>query len=92
MRIVWTESAADDLASIVEHISEDSVEAARSVARAIFAGVLNLRQMPHVGRKRSADNSRELVFAPWPYVVLYEVSGDRIYVKAIRHTSRDWSR
>lgn len=92
MNVVWTEGAADDLVAIVEYIRRDSSEAGRRVARTIFEEVMSLVTMPYRGRKRQTDSSRELVFAPWPYVAVYEVIEDKVYIKAIRHTSRNLAR
>lgn len=91
MRVIWSEGAADDLASIVRHIGEDSPEAARRVAEEIFDIVMSLPSLPFRGRKREEDSAREIVFAPWPYVAVYEIVEDKLYVKAVRHTARDRS-
>jgi toxin ParE1/3/4 len=90
MRVIWSDAAAEDLADIVDRIALDDDNAARRVAKRIFDDLMSLRNMPNRGREREMDTSRELVFAPWPYVALYEVIGDKIFVKGIRHTSRNW--
>ena len=92
MNVIWTEGAADDLVAIVEYIRQDSTDAGRRVAKTIVDEVASLAAMPYRGRKRQTDSSRELVFAPWPYVVVYEVIEGKVYIKAIRHTSRNLSR
>lgn len=92
MTVIWTEGAAHDLAGIVDYIRQDNPEAGRRVAKTIFEEVLSLVSMPYRGRKRLTDNSRELVFAPWPYVAVYEVIEDKVFIKAIRHTSRNLAR
>lgn len=92
MRVIWTQEAANDLESIVNHIRKDSVDAAQRVAKEIFDTVMALPSFPYRGRKREEDAGREIVFAPWPYIAAYEVIGNELYVKAIRHTSRDWPR
>ena len=91
MKVIWTEHAADDLESIVNQIRKDSPEAARRLAKEIFDTIMTLPALPLRGRKREEDAGRELVFAPWPYIVVYEVVETNLYIKAIRHTSRDWS-
>ncbi len=88
MKVIWSEAAANDLESIVRHISRDSPEAARRVAKEIFDIVMSLPSLPFRGRKREEDSAREIVFAPWPYVAVYEIVGDKLYVKAVRHTAR----
>lgn len=69
MRVRWTTTAADDLAHIVEYICKDKPAAARRVAQTIYRTIARLGKFPHVGR---ADNTRELVFSPWPYIAVYE--------------------
>jgi plasmid stabilization system protein ParE len=91
MKVVWTEGAAQDLTEIVDYIADDSPEAARRVAKHIFDALMKLQSTPYIGRKRTADSSRELVFAPWPYVAVDEVIGDAIYIKGVRHTARNWN-
>ena len=91
-RVRWTTDAADDLARIVERIREDDPEAARRVAETIYQGVASLRNLPNRGRRGLAENTRELIFAPWPYIAVYEVTPnqDQVHVLRIRHTSKNW--
>ena len=91
-RVRWTTDAADDLARIVQQIRKDNPEAARQVAETIYHGVASLRNLPNRGRPGLAENTRELLFAPWPYIAVYEVieSQDHVQVLRIRHTSKDW--
>jgi len=74
MRVRRTTNAADDLARIVNYIRKDNPEAARRVATAIFDGVADLRTFPKRGRIGLVRNTRELIFAPWPYVAVYEIN------------------
>ncbi len=89
-RVRWTANAANDLASIVNYIRKDNPDAATRVAKTIFDGVSELRTFPRRGRIGMVDNTRELVFAPWPYIAVYEVFEDQVLVLRIRHASRDW--
>jgi addiction module RelE/StbE family toxin len=90
MRVRWTAPAAKDLEHIVEYIRRDNPEAARRVARTIFEAVAGLRRFPERGRIGLAENTRELVFAPWPYIAVYEIAGDQVQVLRIRHAARNW--
>jgi toxin ParE1/3/4 len=67
-RVRWTTNAANDLTRIVERIREENSEAAQRVARTIYTAIGELRQFPHCGRIGLAENTRELVFSPWPYI------------------------
>ena len=91
-RVRWTTDAADDFARIVEQIREANPEAARRVAETIYQGVASLRNLPNRGRPGLAENTRELIFAPWPYIAVYEVieNQDQVQVLRVRHTSKDW--
>jgi plasmid stabilization system protein ParE len=89
MRVRWTEAAAEDLARIVQYIAEDKPEAARRVAQKIFEGVAALGAFPARGRTGFAENTRELLFPPWPYIAVYETIGDQVHVLRIRHAARD---
>lgn len=90
MKVVWTEGAADDLEKIAEYIHKESPDAAQRVARAIYDRIMSLQSMPHRGRLRAEDSSLELVLPSLPYIVLYEIIDEGVFVKAIRHTSRSW--
>jgi len=88
MRIRWTTNAADDLARIVERIRPHNDEAALNVARTIYNGIASLQDFPNRGRKGLAENTRELVFPPWPYIVVYEIWEDQLHILRIRHASQ----
>jgi addiction module RelE/StbE family toxin len=90
MRVRWTTTAADDLASIVEYIHKDNPAAARRVAQIIFEAVAGLRKFPNRGRIGLTENTRELVFSPGPYIAVYEIVGDQVQVLRIRHAAQDW--
>jgi len=90
MKVRWTARAADDLASIVDYIRKDNPESALRVARTIFDAVAALQKFPNRGRRGLAENTRELVFAPLPYIAVYEILVDRVQVLRIRHASQKW--
>ncbi len=90
MHIRWTSNAAADLTRIVERIRTGNPEAAQHVAQTIYNRVAALSTFPNRGRAGLADNTREIVFAPWPYIAVYEVIEDQVQVLRIRHASQDW--
>ena len=90
MRVRWTGPAADDLQDIVRFIRNDNPTAARKMAALIVDAVMNLRKMPYRGRPGLVPGTRELVFAPYPYVAVYEVISDSVQVLRIRHAAQDW--
>jgi len=90
MRVRWTLDAAADLSHIAQHIREDNPSAAQRIARTIYQGVAALRTMPQRGRPGRVPDTRELVFAPLPYIAVYEIIEGQVQVLRIRHSSQDW--
>jgi len=94
MKVVWTIGAKEDLKEIVAYIRRDSPHSARRVSKVIREKIANLSSMSYRGRKsESDDDALEMVFPPWPYVAVYEVVDQTVYIEGIRHTSREtWRR
>jgi plasmid stabilization system protein ParE len=93
MNVVWTIGAKEDLKEIVFYIRNDSPDSARRVAKFIREKTASLSSMSYRGRKSDSDDALEMVFAPWPYVAVYEVIDQTVYIEGIRHTSREsWRR
>jgi len=59
-------------------------------ASGCLLGIANLRRFPLRGRLGLAPGTREIVYPPWPYIAVYEISGDQVHVLGIRHASQDW--
>ncbi|MFP5257454.1 MAG: type II toxin-antitoxin system RelE/ParE family toxin [Acidobacteriota bacterium] len=92
MSIEWTERAADDLDRLVEYIEQDDRPAAGQVGREILAAVSRLESFPGMGRPGRVQGTRELVLVPraLPYVVVYEVSGESIFILRVLHSAQEW--
>jgi len=91
MRIRWTLRAFNDLDQIVDRIRENNPAAAERVARTLCSGIELLETMPNRGRVGRAEKTRELVFPPWPYIVVYEIVEDSVLlIIRIRHASQNW--
>jgi toxin ParE1/3/4 len=89
MRVLWPTNA-NDLAHIIERIREDNPAAAQRVAQTIYNAVAALKTSPYRGRIGLANDTRELLFAPWPYIAVYEILQNQVHVLRVRHASRDW--
>ncbi len=75
MKVRWTPEAADDIRAIVARVKEDNPGAASRVASKMLQGIDSLTSFPYAGRMGLVENTRELVFSPWPYIVVYKVRG-----------------
>ncbi len=91
MEVRWSPEAADDLERICERIELDGPDAARRVARTIYNGCAKLRHFPRSGRTSlRMPGRRELVFAPLPYIAVYQVTEVAVEISRIYHGSQDW--
>ena len=89
MRVRWAADAADDLERICDYIAETSPASAHRVAETIVEGVASLDAFPNRGRPGRVEGTRELVFAPLPFVAVYEVH-DEVHVLRILHGAQLW--
>jgi toxin ParE1/3/4 len=90
MQLRWTTAAADDLAAIAEYLFEKSPESAAQLIRKIYEAPLVLKNYPNLGRSGKKEGTRELVIAPLPYVVVYQIRGDNLFIARILHGAQDW--
>ncbi|PYV95140.1 MAG: type II toxin-antitoxin system mRNA interferase toxin, RelE/StbE family [Acidobacteria bacterium] len=89
--IVWSPLALARLREIRAYISADKPEAAARLAMRIVAVVEALREHPHLGRVGAEPGIRELVIGGIPYVVLYQVRGQRVIISTIWHGAQQRS-
>ncbi len=83
MEVRWSVPAAEDLEGICERIELDNPEAARRVARTVYDGCAGLENFPELGRASGRmPGRRELVFAPLPYIAVYEIREHAIEILA----------
>jgi toxin ParE1/3/4 len=92
MELRWTAAAADDLEHITDYLFEKTPENAEKPIRRIFDAPSVLKTFPNRGRSGKKDGTRELVIPDLPYVVVYQVTGDVLYVVRILHGAQDWPR
>lgn len=91
MEIRWSLPAAEDLERICERIERDNPEAARRVARTIYDGCAQLKDFPRLGRASVRMlGRRELVFAPLPYIAVYQITKETVEISRIFHGAQDW--
>jgi|APCry1669193181_1035450.scaffolds.fasta_scaffold00972_7 plasmid stabilization system protein ParE len=84
-KIIWSETARDDLQAIVLYIAGDNPFAAESFGCRIIGKVDVLAQFPLIGRMVPEANDstlRELVFRP--YRIIYQVNLEEQLVAIVR--------
>lgn len=92
MRVRWTTDAADDLERICDYIAQDRRESARRAAQSVVERTGTLETFPHLGRLGRVSGTREMAFAPLPFVAVYEVidAHDEVWVLRILHGAQQW--
>jgi toxin ParE1/3/4 len=92
MQLRWTTAAAGDLEGIAEYLFEKSPQNAAQLIRKIYEAPAILRSYPNLGRPGKKEGTRELVIAPLPYIVIYQIMDDTLYIVRILHGAQDWPR
>jgi toxin ParE1/3/4 len=90
MQLRWTEEAARDLEHIADYLTEHVPERAALLLHALFEAPSTLLSFPHRGRPGRKPDTRELVLSPLPYILVYTVRGDTIFVVRILHGAQQW--
>ena len=90
MEVHWSPEAADDLESIVRRIRRENPHAARAVADRVFQRCASLETFPNRGRVGRIAQTRELVLAPLPYIIVYRVRSDAVEIVRIYHSAQNW--
>jgi toxin ParE1/3/4 len=90
MKICWSPESAADFAGIVEYIRAQNSSAADRVAHTIYDSITSLESFPHRGRPGKVKDTRELVLAPLPFVVVYRVKPNIVEVARVLHGSQRW--
>jgi len=92
-KVLWAETAEEDLKSIIEYIYADSPSAARDILRKIRIKASNLCSFPQRGRvvPELKDHGilqyRELIIPPWR--VIYRISEEQVYVLSVIDSRRN---
>lgn len=89
MRIRWTFAAASDLERIRDYLQEHDPHLARPTVVKLYEGIRSLKTMPRRGRVGREEGTRELVFAPLPYIAAYRIKEQSIEVLHIYHAARE---
>jgi toxin ParE1/3/4 len=90
VEIRWSPEAAEDLENIVNRIRRDNPQAARQVAVRLHNSCAGLESFPNRGRSGRIADTRELVLAPLPYIVVYRVKTDAVEIVRIYHSAQNW--
>jgi plasmid stabilization system protein ParE len=90
VEVEWSNEALLHLELITSYIAQFDRAAALRIGRRLVAAGESLAAFPHRGRPEKAG-ARALPLVP-PYVILYEVTDERVRILRIRHSRQrpDW--
>ena len=89
MRIRWTALAAADLQSISDYLQRHHPQYRQPTLRKLYTGIRALQDAAYRGRPGRIEGTRELLFTPMPYVVVYSLRSGCIEIWRVYHTSQD---
>jgi toxin ParE1/3/4 len=90
MQLRWTEDASIDLEAIADYLFEKTPIHAHRIVLQVYEAPQILTQFPLRGRAGRKPGTRELVLPSLPYILIYAVSGDLIYIVRILHGAQRW--
>jgi toxin ParE1/3/4 len=90
MELRWTAEAVSDLESIADYLRDHAPERAPGLIRRVYDAPATLLTFPNRGRPGKKEGTRELVLAPLPYIIVYKVYRDVIFVVRILHGAQQW--
>ena len=85
MTVRWSRPALINLRNIREYIAQDSPARASAMVSRLRAAALGLEQFPRSGRPGRSAETRELVVARTPYVLVYQIEDDEVVILRVRH-------
>jgi len=89
MRIRWTPAAASDLEEISNYLKLHHPSYWHPTIVRLYENIGLLKQFPNQGRPGREPGTRELIFAPLPYVAIYRVREEAVEVLRILHSARN---
>jgi toxin ParE1/3/4 len=90
MRVRWSRPAARQLDEIGDYVARDNPVAAHRLVNVLVERAAALATHPHLGRAGRVPETRELVVAGTPYIVVYRVRLGDVEVLAVFHGARRW--
>lgn len=88
MQIVWSETAIANLVEIRKYIEQDKPAATRRLAQRVLVSVESLAEHPHLGRPGREPDTRELIVAGTPYIIVYRIYRGRLSILAVLHAAQ----
>ena len=89
MRVELTTGAQRNLDAIEWYISQNNPAAAKTILEIIKRAYSQLSKHLSSGKPGRIDGTRELIFTEFPYIVIYTVRQDVIFIVSVFHNSQN---
>ncbi len=86
MQVIWSPSSLRQIEEIHDYIAGDNPAAAVKMAELLYQAGESLDTLPHRGRPVPGTRMRELIVRP--YIIRYQVDGNRVLIVRVRHGAR----
>lgn len=91
MRVEWTKGAERNLDAIESYIAQDNPRAAaKTVLKIVKRTFDQLSKHPSSGKPGRITETRELIFPELPYIVIYSVQQETIFILRVYHCAQDF--
>lgn len=90
MKIQITKPASHDLEEIDRYIRQDNPIAALKIVERVLDAIEYLSTYPSMGRPGRVPKTRELIISRTPFIVIYQIRQNMIFVLRILHGARKW--
>jgi len=89
MKLRWTPEADEERFATWAYIAEDNPQAAARMDELFSQAARQLAEFPFLGAPGRIPGTRELI-PHENYRLVYEISGDTLWILALVHTARLW--
>lgn len=90
MRVEWSSGAERNLDAIEHYIAQDNPAAAvKTVLKIVRRTFSQLSKHPASGKPGRISGTRELIFPELPYIVIYSVQQETVFVIRVFHAAQD---
>lgn len=90
MKIQITKPATADLQEIENYIRQDNSTAAARMILRVLEAIEYLLTYPNMGRVGRVPKTKELVISGTPFIVVYQLRQQIIFILRILHAARKW--
>lgn len=88
MLVHWTPAAADDLTQVAIYLRQHHPDYAQATVERLHAAAESLSRFTLRGRPGRQSGTRELIITRLPYVVVYAVRADAVWIIRVLHVAR----